>query len=183
MVIAVSRLAFWVESARVGVERVVRFRQRSSILCGTPRKAPCVLGANRGLRLGCSLRISKKTRDEKLHGITFSKPSDTRTLESERTWSDGEREKGAFSEDSVLRWNPTWRCCEVRPIWINFSASPPTSPPVSWAVRRTGSPTLTDFLLWISLCPGGCFSSAQDLFVALWKPKWHLQQQKSPLEI
>lgn len=48
MVIAVSRLAFWVESARVGVERVARSRQHSSILCGTPRTAPCVLGANRG---------------------------------------------------------------------------------------------------------------------------------------
>ncbi|TNN25200.1 hypothetical protein EYF80_064672 [Liparis tanakae] len=43
MVIAVSRLAFWVESARVGVERVARSRQRSSILCGTPRTAPRVL--------------------------------------------------------------------------------------------------------------------------------------------
>lgn len=103
MVIAVSRLAFWVESARVGVERVARSRQRSSILCGTPRTAPCVLGANRGLRPGCSLRFSKKTRDEKLHGITFSKPSDTRTPDTQRTWSDGEREKGAFSEDGVLR--------------------------------------------------------------------------------
>lgn len=48
MVIAVSRLAFWVESVRVGVKRVARSRQRSSILCGTPRTAPCVLGADRG---------------------------------------------------------------------------------------------------------------------------------------
>lgn len=50
MVIAVSRLAFWVESARVGVERVCgsgRQQQRqqqqyrcSSILLDTPRTAP-----------------------------------------------------------------------------------------------------------------------------------------------
>ncbi|KAK9538079.1 hypothetical protein VZT92_005637 [Zoarces viviparus] len=52
MVIAVSRLAFWVESARVGVERVARSRQRSSILCGTPRTAPRVLGLEPGW---CSL--------------------------------------------------------------------------------------------------------------------------------
>ena len=108
MVIAVSRLAFWVESARVGVERVARSRQRSSILCGTPRTAPCVLGANRGclsLSLSLSLRprSSKKTRDGKRHGITFSKPSEKRIPPRERTWSDGEREKGAFSEDGVLR--------------------------------------------------------------------------------
>lgn len=37
---------------------------------------------------GCSLRFSKKTRDEKQHGITFSKPSETRIPVSERTWSD-----------------------------------------------------------------------------------------------
>ncbi len=52
---------------------------------------------------GCSLRFSKKTRDGKLHGITFSKPLETRIPASARTWSDGEREKGAFSEDGVLR--------------------------------------------------------------------------------
>lgn len=52
---------------------------------------------------GCSLRFSNKTRDEKLHGITFSKPYETQNPLSERTWSDGEREKGAFSEDGVLR--------------------------------------------------------------------------------
>lgn len=49
-------------AARVGVERAARSRQRSSILCGTPRTAPCVLGANRGLRPGCCLRSSKETR-------------------------------------------------------------------------------------------------------------------------
>lgn len=48
MVIAVSRLAFWVESARVGVERVARSRQPSSIPRSTPRTAPCVLHADRG---------------------------------------------------------------------------------------------------------------------------------------
>ncbi len=51
----------------------------------------------------CSLRSTKKTRDGKLHRITFSKPAETPILASERTWSDGEREKGAFSEDGVLR--------------------------------------------------------------------------------
>lgn len=47
--------------------------------------------------------LEENARDVKLHGITFSKPSATQIPLLERTWSDGEREKGAFSEHGVLR--------------------------------------------------------------------------------
>ena len=65
----------------------------------------------RGLRPGCfslslplslsHTRFSRKTRDRRRRGITSGEAHDTRI--AERTWSDGEREKGAFSEDGVLR--------------------------------------------------------------------------------
>lgn len=92
MVIAVSRLAFWVESARVGVERVARSRQRSSIPRSTPRTAPCVLDADRD---DLCLREWKEAQGGPLNGITPSKPHERRIPLAERTWSDGERAKGA----------------------------------------------------------------------------------------
>ena len=92
MVIAVSRLAFWVESARVGVERVARSRQRSSIPRSTPRTAPCVLDADRD---DLYLRNSKEAQDGTLNGITPRKADESRIALPERTWSDEERAKGA----------------------------------------------------------------------------------------
>ncbi|KAF7647732.1 hypothetical protein LDENG_00167430 [Lucifuga dentata] len=66
MVIAVSRLAFWVESARVGVERVSQSQQRSSIPCGTPRMQLRASSVRTGVPIGLICTPSEKHGTESL---------------------------------------------------------------------------------------------------------------------